>query len=850
MNYIYSILLTIGFIFIHNSPTYSQTYKITGTIIDAETQEPLDAVIIQISSTPPQGTISDEKGHFSLNNTSPEPSTLTFSCLGYTTTQIRINPQQSYNLQIELHPEAIAMDEVVVTQKQKQKYSKKNNPAVELIRQAIANKDNNYIDIAQYSQMFAYERMIFALKNLNTQKGLLRKEKFIGKYMETSPLDGEQILPYSVRETFYELYRRNNPPETKKIILGQNKQGFDNKSENTRIEKFMDESFPNIDIRQNEIQMFLRPIVSPLHENLSIHFYRWYIRDTLTIDNERYIQLEFLPFNTRDLGFSGHITIKDDSSKAIKNLLLRVPKKANLNFVKAIQIEQTFRQIPGTSLWAPEEYTTMVNLSFFDIGNFYLQRNNNFKNIIIDRQNDIYFATSAPVVRLKTTQEDIQQLQAKHRPTNLQDYAKLDSMMNRLEKNKLIRMALKGAKVVQSGYVPEKWEPGKNLLNIGALPTLYGYNQVEKHRFQLTFSTTPNLHRHLFLFGYAAYGTGDKKLKYSAEATWALNPRKKFENEFPMNNISIGYTQDIRMLGQESLQQSYDNILQSFKIIDQGSYTYQQLFKAQYTKEWYNGFSISTAIKINKQELPPPGPRHDHIPAKTAHMSHLNSTEADITLRYARNEKYTQMIRYRRRIPSEATIITLQNRRGLHGILGGEHSYHHTGIHIQKDFWIPSIGKIFTIVKADKLWGKNIPFPILLTPSANNSYTKQYGTFDLLIPFEFVNDKQASLDIEYHMGGIILNRIPLLNTLRWREVLGIKALIGELSNRNNPQHNPTTFTFPYRTYPMTGTPYIEYNIGIENILSVLHINYIRRISYLHHQNIKKHGFKVGLTIGF
>ena len=66
-----------------------------------------------------------------------------------------------------------------------------------------------------------------------------------------------------------------------------------------------------------------------------------------------------------------------------------------------------------------------------------------------------------------------------------------------------------------------------------------------------------------------------------------------------------------------------------------------------------------------------------------------------------------------------------------------------------------------------------------------------------------------------------------------REVVGFKLLYGGLSPKNDPMNDPVgLYQFPQDTKPFGTTPYMEYSIGIENILKFLRIDYVRRLSYL------------------
>ncbi|MFT4070642.1 MAG: DUF5686 family protein [Dysgonamonadaceae bacterium] len=844
--FFYSLLIFFALCFTIKAQT--STYSVKGVVVDSISGKPIEyvaAILLKSNS----GALTDEKGNFSLMNKASAPTKLRLSCMGYITKDIPITPRKTYNFMIKLKPEGIQIKEVYVRKKEKEKYSKKDNPAVALIKKVIANKNKNYIGNEDYYRMSSYERIFFALNDYHPDRGLLKSQKYLAKYADTSRLDGKKILPYTVREKYYDIYTRKNPRETKKILLGYNKQGIDQKMDNAGLETLTDETFKDINIRDNNITMFLLGFVGPLHENASVNFYRWYIRDTVKIDNEKYIQLGFLPFNTRDVGFSGDIFVKDDTTYAIKRIQMRVPRKANINFVKDMLIEEDFEQLPN-GIWAPSHYATTVNFEYTKLGKLYVQKDVTFSNITTNMPNNIVFATPAPEVKVENYNKQTKQFWEENRPHKVARDLRLDSMMMEINRNHFLNLSLKAADFLQSGYLHENWDPAKNRLDIGTAQTFYSHNKVEGNRFRISVATTPNLNNHLYFFGYGAYGTKDETWKYKGEVTWAFNKREQHKDEFPRNNIVVSYKYDVNNLGQEFYQATQDNFLQSFKVSDVDNMTYEREFELSYNKEWYNGFSVLISGITNQKEAAGNlAFNYSDGNGNITRLNHLNTTVASVNLRYAYNEKFVQIKRFRQTVPTESTILTFDNSWGIKNVLGGDYSYHTMALGINKAKWIPPFGKLFFGLKGEKIWG-TVPFPLLLTPNANNSYTLLRNSFNLVTPLEFLNDQQVTGSIDYYMGGWLLNRIPVIKLLKLREVFGIRGFLGSLKDKNNPDYNHNTLLFPDVSQNMGKTPYMEYNVGIENIFKLLRVDYVRRINYLDHPGIKKNGIRIGFKMDF
>jgi hypothetical protein len=89
------------------------------------------------------------------------------------------------------------------------------------------------------------------------------------------------------------------------------------------------------------------------------------------------------------------------------------------------------------------------------------------------------------------------------------------------------------------------------------------------------------------------------------------------------------------------------------------------------------------------------------------------------------------------------------------------------------------------MLKAGKIWGQ-APYPLLIIPNANLSYTYRKETFETMTPMEFILDQHLTWDVVYYMNGLIFNRTPLIKKLKLREVLYCRGTWGSLSDCNNP----------------------------------------------------------------
>jgi hypothetical protein len=140
-----------------------------------------------------------------------------------------------------------------------------------------------------------------------------------------------------------------------------------------------------------------------------------------------------------------------------------------------------------------------------------------------------------------------------------------------------------------------------------------------------------------------------------------------------------------------------------------------------------------------------------------------------------------------------------------------------------------------------------VPLLLLQIPRGNPNYVADKYAFYGMSPYEFAADRYVSLLTRYSLGGLILDRIPLLNKLGLRERLTANLFWGSLSGTNRDFNKINTF----RT--TSSTPYAEAGVGVENILNLFSIDAIWRLNYLDgadQSRITRFGIYTGLKLQF
>lgn len=833
---------------------YAQEAMIRGTVYDDSTEEVLPFASLVYKGTA-IGTSTDMNGRFSLAVPKDE-KTLQVSYLGYSTQEIQILPTHSHQLDIRLKPEGIALKEVTI-RPTKEKYSKKNNPAVMFVKRMIELRESNAPRNKDYFQYDLYEKIMLGLNEFEQKakkNGKKGKFEFLNEYVDTLE-NGTTILPILEKEKIETVLYRKEPIAEKRIVRGQRSAGMDEMLSQDGVQQFLDEVFKDVDIFQNNIPLFLQRFVSPL-SSIGPNYYKYYLMDTLQIDNQTCVDLGFVPFNSETFGFTGHLYVTLDSTYFVKKAVLNVPKDINLNFVSQMTIEQNFiRTEDNTRLITKDDITVHFKLKENSKG-MYARRLNKYTSHSFDEPQEEHqkvFNVKMPVITLDDATQKPEHFWSEVRPEEAtrRNKKSLKEMMSGLRSVPIFYYTEKAIAILFSGYMQTHPDAAKSKFEVGPMNSSIGGNDLEGFRVRAGGGTTPTFNKHLFLEGYTAYGFGDNKLKYDIAAEYSFNERKQYLKEFPRHSIRMGYMYDVNKLGEQYMNTGKDNFLLSIKRIDELRATYLRQAEISYLKEHYNGISYGASIR-NKREYTTEyapfqriGPKESISPT-----DHYDMTTLELKFRYGKDEKFYQTRNHRIPITFDAFIFNISHQMGIKNFLGTDYDYHRTDIGFQKRFWFSAFGYLDAIVKAGKVWNE-VPYPLLILPNANLSYTIQPETYTNMNPLEFINDEYASWDLTYYMNGNLLNRIPLIKKLKWREVFCFRGLWGNLTDKNNPTKDKEgLYLFPQETYRMGKTPYMEASVGIENIFNAVRIDYVWRLNYLNHSGIQKNGIRATVVLSF
>ena len=831
--------------------------RIYGKITDAGNKEPLPYASVRISRTS-IGSSSDNNGNFSFFAPAMR-DTLIVSSVGYQEKRIALSAKTRLPIKVSLKPADYTLSELTVKPK-KEKYRKKDNPAVALAREIIRKRDDNSPKNKEYYSRDRHEKLNVAINNFNAESRnhFGKQFAFLEQYIDTSHISGEPILHISARELIATDYYRKEPERERQHVKGRKRNGIDDMFSTGEIEALYEETFKDVDIFQDNISLFGNKFMSPLSK-LGPTFYKYYIMDTIAMNGEDCIDLAFTPFNVESFGFTGHIYVTTDSGRFVKSVQMNVPHDINMNFVEYMNIKQDFsRQEDGTRILDKETLTAELKL-VNALNGFYAHREVAYDNYCF-KSNEFgqrILDNPAKVIEDNNSMKKDDDFWNANRINEVSDKElSVARMMQELRNNPFYYWTEKFVSFLFTGWVPiREHEPP---VFYGPVNTSVSYNELEGWRLRTGAMTSAYLHPHLFGRFFVAYGLKDHKWKYMGELEYSFKEKKEHPNEFPIHSLKLHYESDIFQYGQSYLYTNKDNIFLSFKREKDNKIGYLKLGELTYKREFYNNFSyyvtLRNRIDIASRLIPFERTATVDGVTTSTFVEDLNQSEVEIGLRYAPNEKFTQSKWNRHSILPEHPVYTLKHRMGVKGVLGSDLNYHYTEASFRKRFWFSAFGYTDCILKAGKVWNK-VPFPLLIMPNANLSYTIQKESYSLMNAMEFFNDEFASWDITYYMNGLVFNRLPLIRKLNWREVITFKGMYGNLSKKNRPDplNTGSLFKLPYKDdqYHYLGSePYMELAFGIENIFKVLRVDYVRRLTYTDLPGVDKWGIRIQFHIQF
>ena len=816
------VIFLLGFLLYGH--LHAQERQIRIAVRDSATGEPLIGAVIWAGKALGQ---TNGEGIFTATLGS-SARTLRITSVGYDTRIYRLE-EVGDTLDVQMQAGFTHLQEVKV---KKRRYRNKGNPAVELIRNVIANKSlNRNPGYAWYKE---HEKVRIGLVNRRERllkHPVVRLFPALEQNFDSLRVEGRIFLPLYVQELLNEYHTASG--QTVKKVLEEKAVSLDESIfDNEGIRMYIAHAYQPFDIYENNMMLITNQFVSPIAD-LAPAFYMYDIIDTVQVREKRLVKLLFTPRNSTDFLFWGDMRV-DLDTYAVTEINLRIGKGINLNWVRNLEITQRFN-------WNSEG---RYNLAVSNMAMEFSVTPKSRESILTERLVTYYDyrntrpEAAAPLTPVrKSMQEDIGE------PSDYDH--KIYRMLDSLKETRRFKTVSALIGLAAYGY----FNTGK-YFEMGPASAFVGHNQLEGFRLRLGGRTMPAFSNRIFLEGFGAYGFDDRKWKYNATVTYSFTGKNKYV--FPMKNIMAGYRNDIEIPGNNLRYTADYSFLLNIPRGEVNKWVYYKRFTLRYVQEFENRLSYRLGFEHTVQN---PAGSLNYLKEGTE-VTNFTTSEIKGEFRYAPHERFYQGKTNRSSLVTQYPVFTLRGAWGLSGLYGSTYDYRKLGLNIDKRFLLSPLGYMETTLEAGATFGKNLPFPLLDIMRANQTYTFQQASYNMMNFMEFVADRFVALRLEHNFNGAVLNKIPLVSRLKLREFATFKILYGGLQAQNRPGTGTGIFAFPTDTegrpamFSLNEKPYMEGSLGIGNILKFFRVDVVKRFTYLDHPGVTGVGIRVRADMDF
>lgn len=786
--------------------------QIRGTVKD-EAGNPLPFVNIYIENTY-IGTTTNEIGKYEINTTEKTNVKLIFQYLGYKTQKQILNISQfPYQFDVTLIEESYQLKDIVVTNTE--------NPANEIIRQAIANKKKNAAKTDKFEADF-YSRGIFRAKDI--------PKKFLG--VEIGDLEGNLDSTRSgiiyQSETVSKI-KFQKPDDLKEEIIASKVAGDDSGfSYNTALNTNYDfyENYVNFDIN----------MVSPIANN-AFNYYKFKLESTFYDDKNQLInKILVSPKRDKEPVFEGYIYIVEDSwaiygiDLDIKGYRMQEP------VLETMKIIQNFSYNENTKIWAKNVQSLDFSAGIFGMkftGKFtHVFSNYVFKDAFekktfgkeivtfaenANKKENTFWTATRPVPL--TSEEETNYVRKDSIQTIRKSQVYLDSIDAKGNKFNVLKII--------TGYTYKNtfknWSfnyQGLTNLGSGGFNTVQGYNLDSGFSFRKWNDETG---KYTSISSTFNYGFAEDRLRVNGQFY------HRFNN---INNAYINFSggSAISQFNQNEPISPLINTISTLFFKDNYMKLYNKEFaEISYGREVTNGIFASGKLLYENRRALFNNTDYTIIKNDDAYSSNdplqpFNYTSVPFENHHVMKASVSTRIRFGQKYISRPNgKINIQNSDYPTLGIYYEKAFSASNTNFQYDFIAATVDYNKTIgnkgdfglrIKAGKFFNaETISFADYKHFNGNQTHVNlmnnSLNSFNLLPYYSHsTNDAYIETHVEHNFKGYIMNKIPLLNKLQWN-------LIGGFHQINMPNRKP----------------YQEFTIGFDNIgfgkMRFLRIDYVR-----------------------
>ena len=700
--------------------TFGQKSIPSGHVYDQKTKQPIPFVNIQIKGKERKGTTTDVRGFFRLDSFE-EMDILVISHVSYNPQEIPIQSLLGSKPEIFLSPITLELGEVQILAGE--------NPALPIIRQAIANKDSNNPDQLDSYKFSSYSKMVMTLDGLNEQPEV--------DDTTANFLQGGHIF---MTESFSEVVFKK-PGKRNETVKASKMSGIENP-----LVAMASSSFQPFSFYTDHIKILEVPYVNPLSNN-GLRKYDYFLEDSIQNEIGTSYIISYQPKEGKVYQLGKGLMYISSIRFALENMVIK-PSDPDANLLFELQQKNKW---DGKN-WFPEQLNSIYLSPEFEFeGKAFKITNQTFISevsindlekstkfvpvgIIFDIQNDKY---DWEILRLDslTSREYL-------------TYVRFDQMP---EKDK--KLLNKGSNLLlslSSGRIP--------LGPVDLIPNrILRVNRFESVGLGLGLSSNDKLSDFFRVEGYFRYGFRDDRWKYGGGAEFRLD--KKYDSK-----LLFYYSQDISEPGKTLLPKinsfsSAGNIFRNF-LADRMDEV--ERYSVEFSQMPLKGvrLGIFGSVENRRNVLNyGSGVPSDNFPQV------FSATETGIDFRYVGGESVSRIGNNLVSWAMSYPIISIRASKAIPDAFGGNVDFWNTEFKFQHQ-WSSGNSLNQFHLSAHGIWGDNLPISYLNTGYGINVGQRNALDFALSFPgylqtmflYEFLSDRSMHASYSHQTGPLFYKK--------------------------------------------------------------------------------------------
>ncbi|MFD0939323.1 DUF5686 and carboxypeptidase regulatory-like domain-containing protein [Pedobacter boryungensis] len=754
----------------------AQQYQISGKITE-NSGEVIPFASVYVKNTA-KGVSANADGVYKITLDKGN-YTLVYKAIGFKTTERVISVNADLMVNEKLASESYTLKNVTIR-------PNAEDPAYEIIRQAIKNRKVHLNEVDEYSSNVY-------IKGL--QKLVGAPKKFFGRDIQkTLDLDTNRkgILYLSESQSIFSFKRPNKIHEemVSSKVSGRNNSFSFNKASDLIIN-----FYENLLLEGTGLSS--RSFVSPIADN-ALFYYRYKLLGTTEENGVTINKIEVIPRRTNDPVFRGIIYIADDSWR-LMGTNLNLTEDAGINFVDTLNISQQFIKIDEVYMPSDIKFQFNGNVLGFKFEGYYVGIYSNY-NIHPNFPKNYFTAEILKVTKAVNKKDSLYWMNIRPIPLTDEekyDYKKKDSIaLRKTSKHYLDSLEKENnefgiGKMILTGYtINKRYE--KKYISFDPIIRSVFYNTVEGLglKYGITFRKNLEDRKSYSIRPEARYGFSNHVFTANLSGSYFYDPLKRA-------SVGASFGTDIADLNPYGSMSLLSNSINTLLFERNLSKFYKKEFaNINSTRELADGLQASASIDYSKNYTLQNTSNYKLRDLKDEEYTSNNpftpttetplfptytSVSVSAGLTYTIGQKYITRPDGKFYQESKYPRFQLGYRKGLKGVLNSDVDYDLLSLEIyQERISAGLLGYTSFVIGAGKFLNNNAVFyPDSKHFRGNNSTISPTNLrkFRYLDFYQYSTDRQyAEAHLEHNFAGFFLNKVPLLRKLKLEEFVGINYL--------------------------------------------------------------------------